>query len=149
MKKFSCVATKIVGKLSSTLNLYVQLKSSWTDLVGNELKTFLHLSSIKYTGKNELTVFIKTLSSASLIIKHNSDNISRSISNLLGISNIKLVFQHTSILNIPSNTGAETLSNEISKKKELKNNEVINKNFENISLKAALEHLKTEMQNAA
>ena len=148
MKKLSCITTKIVGNLSSTLNLYIQLKSSWNYIIGKEMETFVRLDSIKYTGKNELTIFIKVLSSASLIIKHNSDNISKSISNLLGISNIKLIFQHTSILNVTSNS-TELGTSEISDRKVLKNNEVINKTFENVSLKTALEHLKTEMKNAA
>ena len=147
MKKLSYITTKVVGNLSSTLNLYIQLKSSWNELIGKDLENFIFLNSIKYTGKSELTVFIKILSSASLLIKNNHDKISKSISNLLGIPNIKLVFQHTSILNtLPE---LEPSLTEIPKTKSQKPIKTIDIDFDNKSLKNALEHLKTEMQNAA
>lgn len=147
MKKLSYITTKVVGNLPSTLNLYIQLKSSWNELIGKDLENFIFLNSIKYTGKSELTVFIKILSSASLLIKNNHDKISKSISNLLGIPNIKLVFQHTSILNtLPE---LEASLNETPKTKSQKPIKTIDIDFDNKSLKNALEHLKTEMQNAA
>lgn len=147
MKKLACVATKIVGNLSGTLNLYIQLKSSWHKIIGKELENFLTISNIRYTGKDELTIFIKILSSALLIVKHNSDKISKSISNLLGISNIKLVFQHTSVL-APS-SGTKVCLNETQKIQNQKTKEVINTSFKSETLKNALERLKTEIQNAA
>lgn len=144
MKKLSYITTKVVGNLPSTLNLYIQLKSSWNELIGKDLENFIFLNSIKYTGKSELTVFIKILSSASLLIKNNHDKISKSISNLLGIPNIKLVFQHTSILNtLPE------LESSLTETPKTKSQKTIDIDFENKSLKNALEHLKTEMQNAA
>ena len=147
MKKLSYITTKVVGNLPSTLNLYIQLKSSWNELIGKDLENFIFLNSIKYTGKSELTIFIKILSSASLLIKNNHDKISKSISNLLGIPNIKLVFQHTSILNtLPE---LESSLTETLKTKSQKPIKTIDIDFENKSLKNALEHLKTEMQNAA
>lgn len=135
MKKLSCLATKIIGNLSSPLSIYIQLKSSWTEIIGKELENFLILNHVKYTGKNELSIFIKILSSTSLIAKNNSEKILKSISNLLGIPYVKLIFQHTSVLNTP----------EI---QELGDQEVINANFENES-KNTLEGLKTEIQDAA
>lgn len=135
MKKLSCLATKIIGNLSSPLSIYIQLKSSWTEIIGKELENFLILNHVKYTGKNELSIFIKILSSASLIAKNNSGKILKSISNLLGIPHVKLIFQHTSVLNTPE-------------VQELGNQEVINANFENES-KNTLEGLKTEIQDAA
>lgn len=147
MKKLSYITTKVVGNLPSSLNLYIQLKSSWNELIGKDLENFIFLNSIKYTGKSELTVFIKILSSASLLIKNNHHKISKSISNLLGIPNTKLVFQHTSILNtLPE---LEPSLTETLKTKSQKPIKTIDIDFENKSLKNALEHLKTEMQNAA
>lgn len=148
MKKLSCITTQIVGNLP-TLSLYIQLKTAWKEVVGEKLSNFLQLKSIKYTNKNELTIVIKTLSAASLMIQNSSTKIKKSISDFLGISDIKLVFQHTSVLEPLSETRSSPIETTKSSDVQIHHSESLNMSFKNKGLKTALEKLKVEMQNAA
>lgn len=136
-----------MGNLPETLTLYIQLKSLWSELVGDALKNYISLDRIKFTNKNELTVYTHILSSASLVVKGNSERIRSSIEKSLGIQSVKLVFQHASVLRSSANSNDSL--NETTKSRDVKKPEYIDEVFENNDLKLALEKLKTEMQNAA
>ena len=143
MKRVSFTIDKIIGTFSPTLALNVEIKNSWNKLVGNELAEFTTFHDSKYTGKNELSVIVKVISSASILVRYHSAKIIENLSNLTGISKIKLIFQHVSFISRPLINKNET--HDIAFKKPL----AITNEFKNASLKNALELLKTEMQDAA
>lgn len=143
MKKVSAIISNVIGDFGPTLSLNVAIKKAWNEIVCEELRDVSSLIEAKYSGKNELSVIIKILSSAALIAKYNEDAIINNLKNITGISKIKLLFKHTnSIIK-------EIKSSEIIVQKIVKPKEKIDIFFENESLKNALETLKTEMQDAA
>ncbi len=143
MKRVSFTIDKIIGTFSPTLALNVEIKNSWNKLVGNELAEFTTFHDSKYTGKNELSVIVKVISSASILVRYHSAKIIENLSNLTGISKIKLIFQHASF--IPKSS----LDKKEIRKIIFKEAQTITDKFKNTTLKNALELLKTEMQNAA
>ncbi|MDR1390763.1 MAG: hypothetical protein LBI95_00090 [Holosporales bacterium] len=119
MKKISSAISSIIGTMP-TLSLSIAIKSSWNDIVGDELSNFMAFSVAKYTGKNELSVIVKMISSASVLAKYNTSNIIYNLSKLTGIEKVKLIFQHTSSLmpdgaieNIKTETEKYPFRNEI------------------------------------
>lgn len=143
MKKVAFTISKIIGNLTPTLSLSVEIKTSWNQIVGKELSELTTFYDAKYTGKNELAVIVKVLSSASIIARYSSSKIIENLSKLTGISKINLIFQNVSF--IPKISLHKNETSNIA----LKETQIIPNKFENLSLKNALESLKTEMKDAA
>lgn len=143
MKKVSAIISNVIGDFGPTLSLNVSIKKAWNEIVCEEIRDVSSLIEAKYSGKNELSVIIKILSSAALIAKYNEDSIINNLQNITGIPKIKLLFKHTNSFDQKNNL----LENPV--QKIVKPKEKIDTFFENESLKNALENLKTEMKNAA
>ena len=82
MKKVSAIISNVIGDFGPTLSLNVSIKKAWNEIVCEEIRDVSSLIEAKYSGKNELSVIIKILSSAALIAKYNEDSIINNLQNI-------------------------------------------------------------------
>jgi hypothetical protein len=143
MKKISSLVGSVIGSHSKLIAINLILQKAWNEIAGETLLDVSSFAYAKFTGKNELSIHIKTLSSALILAKFESERIINKIKQLIEISHIKLTFKPVCSIQkeikdikiIPSSLAKEKLTLDLQ--------------LENKQLKTALETLKTEMQNAA
>ena len=98
MKKISFTISKVLGKVCPTLSLSAELKSSWNDIIGNDLSELAEFVEAKFEKNNQVAIFINILSSASLIFKYKSEEIKENIKNLTGASEIRFIIKQVSCI---------------------------------------------------
>ena len=91
MQRISSTVSKVIGSVCPNLSLSIELKSIWSEIVGEE---FVALTSLR-----EARYIINVLSSAAIIFKYNSAEITDRISKLVGIRDVKLVIKQVADLN--------------------------------------------------
>ena len=90
MQRISSTVSKVIGSVCPNLSLSIELKSIWSEIVGEEFVALTSLREARY---------INVLSSAAIIFKYNSAEITDRISKLVGIRDVKLVIKQVADLN--------------------------------------------------
>jgi hypothetical protein len=143
MKRISVVASTIMGEFGPTFCLNVALRKDWSEIVGEQLREVTSLCDVRYVGADTLLITINILSSAIIFAKCGSESMIEKIRCLTGVSNIRLKFRHSSVIQ------SEDIQRKIEFSGGYSEISEINDQFKSKVLKRALESLKAEMQDAA
>ena len=98
MQRISSTVSKVIGSVCPNLSLSIELKSIWSEIVGEEFVALTSLREARYINDG-ISVCINVLSSAAIIFKYNSAEITDRISKLVGIRDVKLVIKQVADLN--------------------------------------------------
>jgi len=103
MQRISSTVSKVIGSVCPNLSLSIELKSIWSEIVGEEFVALTSLREARYINDG-ISVCINVLSSAAIIFKYNSAEITDRISKLVGIRDVKLVIKQVADLNPKMNS---------------------------------------------
>lgn len=138
MQKIALAANKIIGQISPELSLSLELKNAWSEIVGRDLNKFTEFETIKSIAANKISLVIRVINSAVVLLRYNESRIVNNISNITGYAEVRLIYKQVYSL--------ETRLKRNRTRKPIVKLEI---DLQNVTLKSALEILKTEMQNAA
>ncbi len=146
MKRASLLCREIICHSNELLRIKIILDQNWRNIVGEEFYQYLSLSDIYYNNNNmnSIVVSISSNSSSGFLARYSQD---------LFMNRIKLYTNNNKISDIVFRHNVKTLDvhplQKIRPSKKFKIPYKIDIELKNKSLQNALEHLKTEIQNAA